>query len=876
MIRQADDDERARTQRALKEQSEFLELSRVITAAANEATCVAEAMQCALDCVCAHTGWPIGHVFMVDSASGELTTSGLWHLDDAGHYEKFRSTTESIRFTSGVGLPGRVLASGEPAWIVDVGVDRNFPRATLASGLGLRGAFAFPTLVGREVVAVLEFFSDRSAEVNEPLLAFMAQIGTQLGRVVERERAEKQLRESEERYRAVAQSATDAIVSMDGNGDIIAWNHGAERQFGYAEEEILGKPLTVLMPQNYCERHTSALNRVNAGGERRIIGETVEVEALAKDGRVFPVELSVSTWKVGSTPYYTGIIRDITERKLVEQALHDSEERYALAMRAATQGIYEWNVQTNALFLSARAEAIFRFQQGVHSAEDWNRRVHPDDFPIYRQSIIEHFQGRTAQMECEYRFKDTTGVYLWLLDRGIAIRDKSGRAIRMVGAISDITERKHSEEHLRRQTEFISLLQIITSAANEASNVEEAFEAALERICAILGWPLGHVYRVVEDGSGDIESAGLWHPKSAKSFATFKSITEGTRWSPKPEGLVGRVLHDGEVNWIEDVTRAPGFVRARAAEENAVRGGFAFPVLIGFEVVAVLEFYSDQPEKRDEAVLEVMEQIGTQLGRVVERERAERKLRTAKEQAEFATGAKTQFLARMSHELRTPLNAIIGVSEMLYEEAEDRGQSDFSEPLERVVRAGRQLLGLIDEILDLTKIEAGKIELHLQDFDIASLIDEALETMAPAAEKNNNRLLVDCEDPLGSMFADETRVRQVLINLLSNACKFTQDGEIRIGVTRVGSSNGEWVEFRVSDTGIGMAPEQLSRLFKEFSQADASTTGKYGGAGLGLAISRRFCRLMGGDISVTSTPDVGTMFTVRLPIRVEPGSLPAS
>ena len=336
------------------------------------------------------------------------------------------------------------------------------------------------------------------------------------------------------------------------------------------------------------------------------------------------------------------------------------------------------------------------------------------------------------------------------------------------------------------------------------------------------------------------------------------------------------MLHDGEAHWIEDVTREPGFVRARAAAETGVRGGFAFPVLVGFEVVAVLEFYSEHPAKRDDSVLEVMEQIGTQLGRVVERERSERKLRTAKEQAEFATGAKSQFLARMSHELRTPLNAIIGVSEMLYEEVEDRGQAEFSEPLQRVVRAGRHLLGLIDEILDLSKIEAGKIELHLQNFDIASLIDETLETMTPAAEKNNNRLVVDRENSLGSMFADETRVRQVLINLLSNACKFTQDGEIRIGATRVRSSDGDWVELSVSDSGIGMAPEQLSRLFKEFSQADASTTGKYGGAGLGLAISRRFCKLMGGDISVTSTPDVGTTFTVRLPVRNETGGLPAS
>jgi signal transduction histidine kinase len=260
-----------------------------------------------------------------------------------------------------------------------------------------------------------------------------------------------------------------------------------------------------------------------------------------------------------------------------------------------------------------------------------------------------------------------------------------------------------------------------------------------------------------------------------------------------------------------------------------------------------------------------MAQIGTQLGRVMERQRAEVQLRRAKELAEAATQAKSSFLANMSHELRTPLNAVIGITEMLEEDAKDLGQDDFIEPLGRVSKAGKHLLHLINEVLDLSKIEAGKIELHLEDFDIGSVVRDAATTVQALADKNGNRLTVVCPDNLGDIHADLTRVRQVVLNLLSNACKFTENGEVTLEAAREPVDGADQLSIRVSDTGIGMTPEQLDKLFQEFSQADSSTTRKYGGTGLGLAISERLCRMMGGDITVTSTPGEGTTFTVHLP-----------
>ncbi len=247
---------------------------------------------------------------------------------------------------------------------------------------------------------------------------------------------------------------------------------------------------------------------------------------------------------------------------------------------------------------------------------------------------------------------------------------------------------------------------------------------------------------------------------------------------------------------------------------------------------------------------------------------AEAEARRRAEVAEVANKAKSAFMANMSHELRTPLNAVIGYSEMLQEDAEDDGRDQDVDDLKKIQSAGRHLLGLINDVLDISKIEAGRMPLHREQFEVCTLIDEVVETVQPLITEWGNELTVSYTDDLGGMFADLTKVRQVLFNLLSNAAKFTDKGRITLDVRRESAAEGDTVCFIVADNGIGMTPEQMGRLFQPFSQADASTTRKYGGTGLGLAITRHFCEMMAGDIEVESESGKGSTFTVALPARV--------
>ncbi|MFL5090014.1 MAG: hybrid sensor histidine kinase/response regulator, partial [Xanthobacteraceae bacterium] len=385
----------------------------------------------------------------------------------------------------------------------------------------------------------------------------------------------------------------------------------------------------------------------------------------------------------------------------------------------------------------------------------------------------------------------------------------------------------------------------------------------MAKAAQLSGTEAGAIY-VSEPATGEFELR-------ATHGTSDELIADITRQGVRAERIISEAAAQRAPVQIADLeNEAPSPV-----QDILLRAGYrallVTPLLGPDGIVGALVVRRKEPGEFPKQTIDVLQTFGAQSVLAIQNAHLFAEVEEKGRQLELASQHKSQFVANMSHELRTPLNAIIGLTEMMFTNQARFGTEKAAEPLRRVHRAGTHLLGLINQVLDLSKIEAGKLELSPESVNLGPLLDEVVGTARQLAEQNNNRVVVDMPEGIGPLLVDPMRLRQILLNLLSNACKFTKAGEVALRIRKV-TDAGDWIEFAICDTGVGMTPEQQARLFEDFTQADSSTARRFGGTGLGLAITRKLARMMGGDVTVASEAGKGSTFTVRLPGPAEPAA----
>ena len=632
--------------------------------------------------------------------------------------------------------------------------------------------------------------------------------------------------------RLILDSAYDAMIAMDSHGRIIDWNRQATATFGWSRDEALGRVLVeTIVPSAFREAHTRGLAHFLVTGEGPVLNQRIEVSALRRDGREFPVELTITHLRVDQTDLFYAFVRDITERRQSEAEWSRLTKQFQLLLESSGEGLYGIDLRGCCTFINRTGAEMVGYQPDELLGRNMHEVLHHSredgsPYPVAECPIFRAFQSGVGCRNSDEVF--------WRKDGSSFPVEYSSHPIRDAGLVQgavvnfiDIRERRRSERLLVQQREELA-----------------ESHAALREQTQVLRGILDNIGEgvVVADPEGKFI---VFNPTAEHLIGLGATDASPEQWADR----YGLFYPDGKTPYPMSEVPLARAIRGEPCDEVELlvrNPRFPQPVLISVTGRPI----------RDGGVL----RGGVVVFRdITEHKRAEEELRQAKLAAEAASKAKSEFLANMSHEIRTPMNGVLGMTELVLDTELTAEQREY---LTLAKASADHLLSVINDILDFSKIEAGKLDLEMIDFPLRDSLDDTVATLALRAAKKGLELVCHVRPnvPVG-LIGDPGRLRQIVVNLAGNAIKFTERGEVVVHVeVQSRTDHDVTLHFAVTDTGIGIAPEKQDRLFQSFSQVDASTTRQYGGTGLGLAISAQLVRMMGGRVWLESTPGVGSTF----------------
>ncbi|MBK8783984.1 MAG: PAS domain S-box protein [Anaerolineales bacterium] len=681
--------------------------------------------------------------------------------------------------------------------------------------------------------------------------------------ISERKKSEEALAKSEADLRALFSSMEDVVfvVDRDGRYDRIAPTNPA--RLVRPPEDLLGKLMHEVMDKDIADRFVAAVQKTLDTAEK------VQLEYELPVGDTTYWFLANLTKLEENKVFW--VARDITERKKYEEELRKSQEQYALAAEGANDGLWDWDIANNDIYYSPRWKSMLGYE--VHELtkgfEDWENLIHPDDHDHAINSLDNYLAHKSDTYDVEIRLQHKNSSWLWVRDRGKALWDASGKAIRMAGSHSDVTERKIAEESLRRRNDYLAASSEIGKIITSTLDLNTIFSKTVNLITERFSFYHASIFIVEETGFNITlrESTG-------DAGAEMKKNKHSLQINDK--SIVGKVAQNGNAVVVNDVQADPTHKFNPLLPET--RAEAAIPLRIGNRIIGAIDIQAKSVGAFTEDELNVMQTLADQVAVAIDNARSFVLSQQAVMEMREIDRLKSQFLANMSHELRTPLNSIIGFSRVILKGIDGPVTELQQQDLTAIYNSGQHLLGLINDILDLSKIEAGKMELAFDEVNITDIAASVLSTMSGLVKDRPIQLKREIEPNLPTVRADAIRVRQVMINLLSNAAKFTEEGDILVEVgLKSGPTGRNEIQVSVTDTGPGISKQDQEKLFQAFSQVDDSPTRKTGGTGLGLSICQQLINMHGGRIWVDSEVGRGSTFRFTLPLfrKEREGDIPS-